>query len=64
MTVLDRPAAMVVVHNPRATHPLPLGLLPAQEEFSAAVMDDEHYQLERLQGISGQSQDSCVTIDE
>jgi len=64
MTVLDRPAAMVVVHNPRATHPLPLGLLPAQEEFSAAVLDDEHYQLERLQGISRQSQDSCVTIEE
>lgn len=64
MTVLGRPATMVVVHNPHATHPLPFGLLPAQEEYSATVLDDEHYQLERVQGISAQAQDSCVTVEE
>ncbi|PPJ49149.1 hypothetical protein C0075_00785 [Rhizobium sp. KAs_5_22] len=63
MTLLDRPASMVVVHNPRATHTLPLGLLPAQEEYRAAVLDDEHYQLERIQGISAQAQEISVTVE-
>lgn len=39
-----------VVHNPIATNPVPTGLLPAQDEYVARTLDDDHYQLERIAG--------------
>jgi type I restriction enzyme S subunit len=49
-SLLDRPARMVVVHNPGATVPLPIGLLPAQEEYVARIRDQESYELNRVDG--------------
>ncbi|MEJ1117075.1 hypothetical protein V9K92_01110 [Phyllobacterium sp. CCNWLW109] len=54
-SVSDRPANMVVVHNPRASNPLPSGLLPALEEYIASVVDEEHYRLERVNGSASRS---------
>ncbi len=41
---------MVVVHNPGATNPMPLAVLPAQDEYIARAVDDEAYQLDRVDG--------------
>lgn len=62
-SVIDRPASMLVVHNPRAANPLPPGLLPAQEEYSASVIDEEHYRLERLEGRTAPLQETCVIVE-
>jgi type I restriction enzyme S subunit len=42
--------ASAVVHNPRARNPLPLGFLPAQNEYVARQIDDNSYQLDRTDG--------------
>ena len=41
---------MVVVHNPHATNPMPPKVLPAQDEYIAREVDDETYQLDRVDG--------------
>ncbi|MGU3495747.1 hypothetical protein ACLBXM_17035 [Xanthobacteraceae bacterium A53D] len=50
--LLGKAAASAVVHNPLASSPLPLGLLPALEEFVARPVDDDHYQLDRVDGLT------------
>jgi type I restriction enzyme S subunit len=49
-SILDRAPSMAVVHNPEALNPIPLGLLPAQNEYVARVLDEERYQLDRVVG--------------
>ncbi|WP_207085712.1 hypothetical protein [Rhizobium leguminosarum] len=61
-SVMDRPAHMLVVHNPQASSPLPLGLLPAQEEFSAGVIDEEHYRLERVDGRTAPLEELSIEV--
>jgi type I restriction enzyme S subunit len=47
--VIGNTKAMAVIHNPQATNPLPVGVLPASEEFVATLNGDE-YVLERRPG--------------
>ena len=47
--VIGNAKALAVIHNPQAKNPLPLGVLPAYEEFVATLNGDE-YVLERRPG--------------
>ena len=47
--VIGNTKALAVIHNPQATNPLPVGVLPAFEEFVATPNGDE-YVLERRPG--------------
>jgi hypothetical protein len=47
--VIGNTKALAVIHNPHAKNPLPLGVLPAHEEFVATLNGDE-YVLERRSG--------------
>lgn len=49
-SILDRPPSMAVIHNPEAPNSISVGLLPAQSEYVARVLDEEQYQLERVRG--------------
>ena len=48
--VLGNSKHMVIVHNPIALNPVPLGLLPAQEEFIATPNGSNEYMLESRNG--------------
>ncbi|MER8563289.1 hypothetical protein [Mesorhizobium sp. M0578] len=48
-TLLGKVPRSAVVHNPSATNPVPIGLLPAQDEYEARTLDDDNYQLERIE---------------
>ncbi|TIX45577.1 MAG: hypothetical protein E5V36_05325 [Mesorhizobium sp.] len=61
-TVLDRPAKMVVVHNPSTPNPLPLGFLPAHDEYVARVLDEQSYQLDRVEGRAPSPEEISVTV--
>jgi type I restriction enzyme S subunit len=41
---------MVVVHNPNAVNPIPIGLLPAHDEYIAKTIGLEEYKLNRIEG--------------
>lgn len=60
-SLLDRIPQMAVVHNPLAYNPLPIGLLPAQDEYVARQIDAENYQLDRVNGRA--SAPSQVWVD-
>lgn len=47
--VIDNPKPMAVIHNPNATNPIPIGILPAQWEITCKVDEDE-YRLDRHPG--------------
>ncbi|WP_417433471.1 hypothetical protein [Hoeflea sp.] len=49
-TLMGKIPRSAVVHNPLTTNPVPIGLLPSQDEYIARTLDDENYQLERIQG--------------
>lgn len=61
-TVLDRPAKMVVVHNPSTPNPIPLGFLPAHDEYVARVLDEQSYQLDRVEGRAPSPEEISVTV--
>lgn len=63
-TLLDRPAKMVTVHNPNALHPLPIGFLPAHDEYVARTLDPETYQLDRIDGRTAPPEEISVVVDE
>ena len=48
--IIGNAKPMAVVHNPGATRPVPLGLLPAQDEYSATPNGPDEYALERRPG--------------
>jgi type I restriction enzyme S subunit len=48
--VIGNAKPMAVVHNPGAARPLPLGLLPAQDEYIAMPNGPNEYALERRPG--------------
>lgn len=50
--VIGNMKPMAVIHNPGATNPLPVGLLPAQDEFVATANGPDEYVLERRDGRS------------
>ena len=53
-----------VVHNPLATDLVPTGLLPAQDEYVALTLDDDNYQLERIQmGPLTSADEMAATIE-
>jgi type I restriction enzyme S subunit len=41
---------MAVVHNPNADNPIPIGFLPAHDEYVATPIGTEEYELNRLKG--------------
>ncbi|TIO06362.1 hypothetical protein [Mesorhizobium sp.] len=47
-TLLGKVPPSAIVHNPLATNPVPTGLLPAQDEYVARILDEDNYQLERI----------------
>lgn len=47
--IFDQRRPMAIVHNPIASRPLPVGLLPAQQEY-VAVPDGDRYLLETRDG--------------
>lgn len=51
--VIGNAKPMAIVHNPGATRPVPLGLLPAQEEYVATPNGPDDYALERCPGRLG-----------
>lgn len=62
-TLLDRPAKMVAVHNPGAIQPVPVGLLPAHDEYVARNLDENTYQLDRISGRTAPSKEISVVVD-
>ncbi|WP_102958225.1 hypothetical protein [Mangrovicella endophytica] len=62
-SLLNRPADMVAVHNPQARNPIPVGLLPAHEEFVARILDQDTYQLERIPGRTAAPEEVSVLVD-
>lgn len=48
--ILGNGKPMAVIHNPNATSPIPLGLLPAFDEYMATQDGPEQYLLERRAG--------------
>lgn len=52
-----------VVHNPLAINSVPTGLLPAQDEYSARPVDDNNYQLERINGRLPPVDEMAATIE-
>ncbi|TPI37395.1 hypothetical protein FJ414_13660 [Mesorhizobium sp. B3-1-6] len=60
--VVGRPATMVVVHNPSATNPLPVGFLPAQDEYVAHVVDEQTYRLDRVEGRTARPAEISMTV--
>ncbi|RUX23484.1 hypothetical protein EOA23_23695 [Mesorhizobium sp. M2A.F.Ca.ET.042.01.1.1] len=60
--VMDLPARMVVVHNPNAINPLPVGFLPAQDEYVASVIDARTYRLDRVEGRTLRPVENLVTV--
>jgi hypothetical protein len=41
---------MAVIHNPNAVNPMPIGFLPAYDEYVATPIGTEDFQLNRLEG--------------
>ena len=41
---------MDVVHNPNANNPIPIGLLPAHDEYVATSIGTEEFKLNRVEG--------------
>ncbi len=62
-TLLDRPAKMVAVHNPDAIHPIPVGFLPAHDEYIAQVLDENTYQLDQIEGRTALPEEISVVVD-
>ncbi|MBY5532525.1 hypothetical protein HFO42_01095 [Rhizobium leguminosarum] len=62
-TLLDRSAKMVAVHNPEATHPIPVGFLPAHDEYVARILDESTYQLDRIEGRTAPPEETSVVVD-
>lgn len=52
-----------VVHNPVAINSVPTRLLPAQDEYSARTVDDNNYQLERINGRLSPVDEMTATIE-
>jgi transposase-like protein len=48
--IIGNAKPMAVVHNPGASRPVPLGLLPAQDEYTATPKGPDEYALERRPG--------------
>ena len=49
-SVLGNQMALAIVHNPLATHPLPVNLLPAWSEYVATAVQNDEYQLKKQHG--------------
>lgn len=49
--VIGNAKALAVVHNPEATNPLPVGLLPAHDEYVATPDGPDEYRLDRIAGL-------------
>ncbi|NKK36315.1 hypothetical protein GFL72_16950 [Rhizobium leguminosarum bv. viciae] len=62
-TLLDRPAKMVAVHNPGAIHSIPVGFLPANDEYVAQILDENTYQLDRIEGRTAPPKEISVVVD-
>lgn len=41
---------MAVIHNPNAVNPIPIGFLPAHDEYVATPIRTEEFELDRLEG--------------
>ena len=50
-SLASRIPPMAVVHNPHAVNPIPAGLLPAQDEYLVAKVDEQTYQVDRVDGL-------------
>ncbi|TIS99166.1 hypothetical protein [Mesorhizobium sp.] len=62
-TLLGKVPRSAVVHNPSAINPVPTGLLPAQDEYEARTLDDDNYQLERIDGRLPPVDEMAATIE-
>jgi len=62
-TLLDKHAAMVVVHNPIAIHSVPVGMLPAHDEYVCRTLDASTYQLDRVRGRTAPPEETSVVVD-
>jgi type I restriction enzyme S subunit len=44
------PEPMFVVHNPNANKPIPIGFLPAHDEYVATSIGTDEFKLNRIEG--------------
>lgn len=44
------PERMAVIHNPNSDNPIPIGFLPAQDEYVAKPIGTEEFELNRIEG--------------
>lgn len=51
-SAIGNPEPMAVIHNPNAVNPIPIGLLPAQDEYVAKPIGAEEFELSRIDGRS------------
>ncbi len=49
-SVIGNSEPMAVIHNPNAVNPIPIGYLPAHDEYVATPIGTEEYELNRLEG--------------
>lgn len=50
-SAIGNPKPMAIVHNPSASSPLPIGLLPAQDEYIATPSGVNEFSLDRRPGL-------------
>lgn len=63
-TLLGKVPRSAVVHNPLATNPVPTGLLLAQDEYVAHTLDDDNYQLERIEGRLASVDEMATAVEQ
>lgn len=49
-SVIGNSEPMAVIHNPNALNPIPIGLLPAHDEYVATPIGTEEFELNRIKG--------------
>lgn len=49
-SVIGNPEPMAVIHNPNAVNRIPIGFLPAHDEFVAKPIGTEEFELNRIEG--------------
>jgi type I restriction enzyme S subunit len=49
-SAIGNPEPMAVIHNPNANNPIPIGLLPAHDEYVATPIGMEEFKLNKVEG--------------
>jgi hypothetical protein len=49
-SAIGNPEPMAVIHNPNAVNPIPIGFLPAHDEYVAKPIGTEEFELNRIEG--------------